>query len=98
MVKKYKKRIFDIIQIGKRNDIPSRTFDIVIVIAILLNCGVLFLETFDELSRYHALFTLIENITLMIIFVEYILRIWTAEFLFPEKKRENAILKFIFSF
>lgn len=98
ITKKQKKRIFDIIQIGRRNDIPSRIFDFTIVIAIFLNCAVLFLETFDEFSGFKAVFGVIENVTLAFFFVEYLLRLWTAEYLYPNVKRENAVLKFIFSF
>ena len=36
--------IFDIIQIGKRDDFASRAFDIFIVAVILVNIGVLFFK------------------------------------------------------
>ena len=36
-VAKKKKRIFDIIQIGNRKDMPSTAFDIFIVVVILVN-------------------------------------------------------------
>ncbi len=98
ITKKQKKRIFDIIQIGRRNDIPSRLFDFFIVATILINCSVLFMETFDELSEYSPIFGIIENITMMIFLVEYLLRLWTAEFLYPSSKRQTAALRFIFSF
>ena len=48
----YKKRIFDIIQIGKRGDLPSRSFDIFIVIVIILNIMTLILETFTREHYY----------------------------------------------
>ena len=44
-----RKRIFNIIQIGNKDDLPSRMFDIGITIVILLNILVTFMETFDEL-------------------------------------------------
>lgn len=40
---KTKKRIFEIIRIGNREDFPSRAFDIGIVIAIAANITVLLL-------------------------------------------------------
>ncbi len=54
--KSAKKRIFDIIQIGNRNDLPSLLFDYFIVAVILLNITIVFLGTFDELSGYSMLF------------------------------------------
>ena len=96
---KTRKRIFEIIQIGNREDFPSRAFDIFIVTAIVLNIAVLILDTFDQLSAYDGVFRTVEIVTILIFCVEYALRIWTADLLYPEeKKKSRAILKFIFSF
>ena len=96
---KKRKRIFEIIQIGNREDFPSRAFDIFIVTAIVLNIAVLILDTFDQLSAYDGVFRTVEIVTILIFCVEYALRIWTADLLYPEeKKKSRAVLKFIFSF
>lgn len=97
-MKNRKKRIFDIIQIGKREDFASRAFDIFIVAAILANIAVLFLETFQELNRYAGVFKGIEAFTVIIFCVEYLLRIWTAEYLYPDKSRTGAVRHFLISF
>ncbi|MBO4288975.1 MAG: ion transporter [Lachnospiraceae bacterium] len=96
--KKSKKRIFEIIQIGNREDLPSRMFDIFIVVAIFANIAVLLLSTFDQLSAYQGLFTAIEIVTIVIFCVEYALRIWTADLLYPDKNRARSVLRFLFSF
>lgn len=93
-----KKRIFDIIQIGKKDDLTSRAFDIFIVLTILTNIAVLFLETFDELNAYAPLFKTVESVTVVIFCVEYLLRIWTVEYLYPGRGRLKAVLKFLVSF
>ena len=93
-----RKRIFEIIQIGHQEDAPSRIFDYFIVTAILCNIAVLFLETFDELSAFRGLFDRIEDVTVLIFCVEYALRIWTADLLYPEDARPKAVLRFLFSF
>ena len=93
-----RKRIFEIIQIGLKEDAPSRAFDFFIVAVILCNIAVLLLETFDELAPYHALFHIIETVTVLIFCVEYVLRIWTADLLYPGEKKGKAILRFLFSF
>lgn len=97
-MKAKKKCIFDIIQIGKKNDFPSRAFDIFIVWVIIINIAVLFLETFDELNGYAPLFKIVEMITIVIFCVEYLLRIWTAEYLYPGRGYFKAVLKFLVSF
>lgn len=93
-----KKRIFDIIQIGKKDDLTSRAFDIFIVLTIITNIAVLFLDTFDELSAYAPLFKTVETVTVVVFCVEYLLRIWTAEYLYPGRGRIKAVLKFLISF
>ncbi|MBD5548574.1 MAG: ion transporter [Lachnospiraceae bacterium] len=97
-MEKKKKRIFDIIQIGKREDFISRAFDIFIVTVILTNIAVLFLGTFDELHYYAPLFKWVEAITVLIFSIEYVLRIWTAEYLYPDKSRAKAVRRFLVSF
>ena len=93
-----RRRVFDIIQIGKLNDIPSRAFDIFIVLTILTNITLMFLETFDAMEPYMDIIGTVEAITVAVFCVEYILRIWTADFLFPELSRPKAALRFIVSF
>ena len=95
---KLRKRIFDIVQIGNQEDLPSRLFDYFIVFAIVANIAVLLLDTFDELSAYDDLFRTVEIVTVLIFCVEYALRIWTADLLYPEKSRLRSILRFLFSF
>lgn len=93
-----KKRIFDIIQIGKRNDFVSRAFDLFIVAAIFANIAVLFLETFDSLAGYSGVWRAIEIITVIIFGIEYLLRIWTAKYLYPNTSKMKAVLRFLVSF
>lgn len=93
-----KKRIFDIIQIGNREDYPSRMFDIFIVTVILVNITVIFLETFDSLAKWNWLFEILDILTVSVFIVEYALRIWTAEYLYPKETRVNAILRFLRSY
>ncbi len=93
-----KKRVFDIIQIGNKEDIPSRAFDFFISAVIILNILAMLLETFSELSMLHGLFKVIEYVTIIIFCIEYVLRIWTADLLYPRKSRARSVLKFLVSF
>lgn len=96
--KQAKKRIFDILQIGNREDVPSRAFDIIIATAIVLNIMALVLSTFDSLEPYYGVLDMIEGVTICIFCVEYALRIWTAEFLYPDLDRKRAVMRFLVSF
>lgn len=93
-----KKRVFEIIQIGNRRDIASAGFDIFIVLAISCNLIATLLSTFEEATPYMQLIHAVEFVTIIIFVIEYILRLWTAEYLYPDKKRWKAVMGFVFSF
>lgn len=98
IIMKIKKRVFEIIQIGKKDDFASKFFDIFITVIITLNILVLFLETFSELDTFYSVLHGIELITILIFCVEYLLRIWTADYLYPDKTKGKAVLKFLLSY
>ncbi len=97
-MKDVKNRIFNIIEIGNKNDIPSSLFDGFIVTVIMLNLIVTLMQTFDQLNPYMSLLNIIELITIIIFTVEYVLRVWTADYLYPgEEKKYRARVRFVFS-
>lgn len=96
--KNTKSRIFEIIQIGNRNDLPSSLFDYFIVLVIISNIFVTFFHTFSVAEKYDALLNIVEFVTIIIFTIEYFLRIWTAEYLYPDKTLLWSKLKFICSF
>lgn len=98
MINKTKRRIFDVIQIGQETDLVSRLFDYLIILVIIANIACMFLETFDELAPWYDLMRGIEYVTLLFFIFEYVLRIWTAEYLYPTGTKKMAILKFLVSF
>ena len=93
-----KQKVFNIIQIGNKEDVVSRFFDIFIASVIILNIIVMVLETYSNLSPYFPILDAISLITIIIFCIEYVLRIWTADLLFPEVSRKKAIFKFLISF
>lgn len=93
-----RKRIFEIIQIGNREDIPSKLFDVCIVFIILLNIVLTFLLTFDLKASTIAVLEKIEFVTIVIFLIEYALRIWTADYLYPETNHLTAKMRYLISF
>ena len=93
-----KKKVFNIIQIGDKSNRLSRLFDIFIAIVICANILVTFLQTFDELAFLFPVFHVVEVLTILIFCVEYILRIWTADYLYPDKNEFRSRLRFLISF
>lgn len=93
-----RKRIFSIIQIGNKEDVPSTAFDYFIVVVIFLNLAATFMSTFDTLSTFMPVISVVELITTIIFTIEYVLRLWTADFLFPRDKMIWSVLRFMVSF
>lgn len=93
-----RKRLFEIMEINNRDDIPSTVFDIGLAVVIVVNIIAMFLETFSSLNAYKSLFTMIENVTVVLFIIEYVLRIATSDLLYPDKSRPRAVLSFLISF
>ncbi|MBR6101698.1 MAG: ion transporter [Ruminococcus sp.] len=96
--KTFKRRVFDIIQIGYKGDLPSCIFDIFISVVIILNILAMTLETFESLSPAAPVFEAIELFTVAVFCVEYILRLWTADMLYPQYGKITSRLRFLISY
>lgn len=82
---KIKKRIFEIIQTANPNDKASKIFDISLIALILLNVCLVISDTFVLPTNIQKISSWIENVSVVIFSIEYLLRIWTADILFPKK-------------
>ncbi|MFV0362685.1 MAG: ion transporter [Suipraeoptans sp.] len=92
-----RKRIFEIIQIGKEKDWLSKAFDFTVVILIIINIVLSVCFTFDELNEYRSIFTVIEGVTVFLFIIEFVLRLWTADYLYDAGRIKSA-LRYIVSF
>ncbi len=94
-----KKRVYEIMTQDKNGDRASQIYDIFAVIMILASVLVIVVETFVKVNTpaYTVLFTC-EVIFTCFFVVEYILRVWTAEYEYPNVDKDHAKTKYIFSF
>lgn len=92
-----KKRIFEIIQSANDGDIISKLFDIMIMFLIVINCVSIMIDTFSLPQNVKNAIQILDTSTSIIFSIEYILRIWTAPLLYPNKTKLKATLKYIFS-
>ena len=96
-MKKLKQRIFEIISKSENGDRASSIFDWTIMTLIALSILTIILDSFQNIhEKYQTVFQTFEVITVIIFTIEYILRIWTADLLYPESKHPR--LKYCFSF
>jgi voltage-gated potassium channel len=65
---------------------------------ILSNLFIAIFETFDASKPYQNLLDLLELITVIGFTIEYILRVWTAGYLYPSVKPAKAAFKYMTSF
>ena len=90
MSQKFKKRIFEILEVATPGDRPSRIFDIFIMTLISLNIIAVILETVESLSsKYMPFFRNFEIFSVVIFTIEYISRIWSCT---VNAKFKNPIL------
>ena len=92
-----RRRIFTIIQVGNLSDMPSRAYDFSLVIAVALNIFIAIFDTFPQADPYERIIWWVECITVVFFAVDYILRIWTADFLYEDISPGKARIRFIFT-
>ena len=94
-----RKRLFEIIEVGNDLDTPSRIYDYVNALSIVVNLIVAIMYTFSGLRAKHGeLLLFVENVTVAFFAIDYLLRIFTAKYLYKEKTEFNAIKEYITSF
>jgi len=93
----FKKRVFQIIEKADEGDIPSTIFDISIIILIVLNTIAVTAASFENFANTHSvLLDRFEIFSIVIFTIEYLLRLWTSGYKFPNSRA--AYIRFIFSF
>ncbi len=96
---KRRERLYEIIEVGNDLDTTSRTYDFLNAFSIILNLVASIMGTFEELRmQYGTWLVLIEEITVAFFGIDYILRIWTARFMYKNMAEKRAIKKYVLSF
>lgn len=95
---KAKKRTFEIIEKAQQGDVFSKIFDSFLVILIILNVVSVFLETFTIPFFLKKILNVFEVFSITVFTIEYVLRVWTATFIYPNVNPFLARIKYIFSF
>ena len=93
-------RIFEILEVRTGTvDYAARIYDIAYLITIIINLAASIMHTYESYRvKYGDLLILIENITVALFCIDYILRLFTAKYMYPESKGPRAVRKYIFSF
>ena len=84
MGSRIKRYVFEVIQPAEKGRIASKIFDLAIMALIAFSVASVFIATFDIPPKLSSFLEKAENWTLGIFSVEYLLRVWTADMLYPE--------------
>ena len=93
-----KKAVFGVIQPDCSNSPASRWFDRLISALIVISVATVFAVTFKLPKGVHAALCMIETVASIVFTIEYLLRIWTADELYPGMPAMKARLRYVFSF
>ncbi|SFD01799.1 ion transporter [Butyrivibrio sp. YAB3001] len=98
-VNRIRAKIFNMVSTGVIDEPINRFYDIVSIVALALNLFAAFAFTFDYMEEhYKGLLLAIEAITTFFFAIDYVLRLITANELFPKETGAKSIVKYIFSF
>ncbi len=94
-----KRKIFNIINSDSGTPtLASKIFDVSIITLIILNVVTIIIDTFDIPEWLNTVMTWVEIVSVIIFTIEYFLRIWVADMVYPKMSPLRARLKYIFSF
>ncbi len=75
----WRRRVYEVMEIGHGDDRASRIFDFLIISLILLNIAAFVAETVPAIAKaHHKTFQIFEIASVAVFTVEYLLRLWTA--------------------
>ena len=95
---KMKKRIFDIVNSQDNPSKASKAFDIFIISLIIVNVITIIADTFKLPETVKSILYYIEIFSVVIFTIEYLIRIYVSDLLYPELSPFRARLKYIRSF
>ena len=94
-----RKRISEIIEVGSSGDWISRFYDLVNSTSIVLNLVVSVLYTFESFrAAFGGVLLSVEAVTVAFFAADYLLRLWTARFLFPKQSPLKGLWSYMTSF
>ena len=92
-----RKRIYEIIQPDKGNSLASRVFDWIITSFVLVSVVIVFADTFELQGDVVRFLDVLELVIAIVFTVEYLLRILTADFMFPKLGVLQSRIRFVFT-
>lgn len=96
--KGFRFRVFEIIYKDEKGDKLSIAYDVISIIVILLSVCTIVLDTFKFPYEVKQAIYISEIVFAVFFSIDYVLRVWTADYEYPEVDKDHARMKHIFSF
>ena len=97
-INKWRKRMFEIVEVATPEDKASRAYDLLNMITIVINLIVSLAYTFETVRlKYGRVLITLEMITVVFFAMDYLLRVATARFRYKQKSEIRAALKYALS-
>ena len=93
-----KQHIFEVIQPAEHGQIASKVFDLTIMVLIVFSVVSVFVATFDIPPELARSLDRAEDWALIVFSAEYLLRVWTADMLYPDLGPIRSRVKYMTSF
>ncbi|MDR1631245.1 MAG: ion transporter [Oscillospiraceae bacterium] len=93
-----KRSVYNLIRDDDENNLLSNIFDGIIITLIIINIIFVIADTFILPDKVKAVFNCIEFVSVIIFTIEYLMRVWTSDLIFPKMSITRARIKYIFSF
>ena len=90
--------VYNLVRSDDKNTLISNIFDSVIIFIIIVNVFLVILDTFDLPMWLQIVSKDVEVISVTIFTIEYLARLWTATYLYPDEKPYKARLKYMVTF
>lgn len=94
-----REKLFRMVSVGVVDEPINQAYDFISTAALLLNLTASILLTFDKMqAEYGGILLFIESATVLFFGIDYVLRLITANYLYPDSNERDSLLRYIFSF
>ena len=96
---RFRRKIFKMVSVGVVDVFINQFYDVLSTSMLIVNLAITILNTYDPVrEKYGLIFDEVELVTVIFFAIDYVLRLYTAKCLYPNKSHPRAVLKHIFSF
>lgn len=96
---KFRRRVFKMVSVGVVDDLINSMYDFISIAALLINLTVTVLNTYDYMDQHYGyILDAVEAATVAFFAVDYVLRLYTANLLYPNHNELRSAVKYMLSF